>query len=286
MKKLAVVVGHNSASPGAVRKDTQESEYTFNTRVARHMVEYARHTYPGLEVKTFFRQAGMGYENEIRDVYDRTDRWGADLTTELHFNSFGSSSAEGAEVLTSGTASSFKFAQNTQNILVARFGQKDRGVRTRASGRGAESLISGRAPAILVEPFFGSNPKGAAKFDSPEEERALAEAYVDAAAETLDQIPRTNLEDSRTIKDAETAKKLNSAAKTTVGVGGAVVTAVPPLDPGTVGEALSIGERAQQLAPWLGGGAILVGFILLFAIPYYLDRIQKHRKEDNDKELR
>ena len=160
-KKFGVVVGHNSSKPGAVRKDTGESEYKFNSRIARLMAEYAKAVYPGMEVKIFYRDPGMGYSREIKEVYAATDRWGADLTSELHFNSFANEDAKGSEVLTSGTASSFKFAQITQRELVSRFGQLDRGVKTRATGRGSASLISGRAPAILPEPFFGSNSKGA-----------------------------------------------------------------------------------------------------------------------------
>ena len=35
--KLAIVVGHNSASQGAVRQDTGESEFVWNGRLARRI---------------------------------------------------------------------------------------------------------------------------------------------------------------------------------------------------------------------------------------------------------
>lgn len=51
--KLAIVVGHNSASQGAVRQDTGESEFVWNGRLARRIERLAG--YYGLQVRTFFR---------------------------------------------------------------------------------------------------------------------------------------------------------------------------------------------------------------------------------------
>ena len=43
--KLAIVVGHNSASQGAVRQDTGESEFVWNGRLAHRIERMApRHT--------------------------------------------------------------------------------------------------------------------------------------------------------------------------------------------------------------------------------------------------
>ena len=49
-------------------------------------------------------------------------------------------------------------AYEVQKRCVAVLGTADRGVRTRGrQDRGGRSLWQGRAPAILTEPYFGSN---------------------------------------------------------------------------------------------------------------------------------
>lgn len=64
--KLAIVVGHNSVSQGAVRQDTRESEFVWNGRLARHIERLAGDY--GIEVRTFFRTPGGGYSREIERV--------------------------------------------------------------------------------------------------------------------------------------------------------------------------------------------------------------------------
>lgn len=67
--KLAIVVGHNSASQGAVRQDTGESEFVWNGRLARRIERLAGDY--GLQVRTFFRTPGGGYSTEISRTFHR-----------------------------------------------------------------------------------------------------------------------------------------------------------------------------------------------------------------------
>lgn len=279
--KLALIVGHNRERQGAVRDDTKESEYVFNSRVAKYAEEYARERYPDLIVRTFFRVAGMGYTREINHVYDETDRWGADLTNELHFNSH-AGAGRGCETLTSGTASSFKFAQITQELLVARFNLKDRGVVTRKTGRGSASLISGRAPAILSEPFFGSHEANQAMFDEHDEEVALAQTYIDAAAQALEVLPRANIENSRSIKTAKQQKQLASIGRKGAGTG--LVAA--GLDKAGIFDAIQIGEQLEGALPWIAGAGFVIALAVLYGLPWLSEQIEDFRREDHDKELR
>lgn len=180
MRKLAVVVGHNSRSQGAVRQDNGESEFVYHSRMAAYMAEVA-HEYD-LDVKVFFRKAGRGYSREIREVYAETDRWGADATVELHFNAAGDPRASGTETLSSGSSKSVELAQSVQMELVEELGLRDRGVKVRNSrtkGRGYLSLVSGRAPAILTEPFFATSSKGLAASDTSLEQQRIAEAILE-----------------------------------------------------------------------------------------------------------
>lgn len=193
MHKIAVVVGHNERRQGAVRKDNGETEFAFNSRVAKVMQELAEQV-GGYAVKVFYRQAGGGYSREIADVYRAVDAWGADVSMELHFNSLDKESANGCETLSSGTVKSLALAQEVNDEIVRTFGVRDRGVRTRASSeRGGGSLHAGRAPAILTEPFFGSNPSDLIKFAGTEAERKLAGAYLKGAMRALYGEPAENI---------------------------------------------------------------------------------------------
>lgn len=281
-KKLALIVGHNEKKQGAVRSDSGETEWQFNSRVADLAVEYARKNYPNLDVRVFFRVPGLGYRKEIERVYDETDRWGANLTNELHFNSHADKSARGTEVLTSGTASSFKFAEITQRRLLAAFGTRDRGVKTRKVGRGAESLISGKAPAILSEPFFGSNPHNQDLFDETNEERRLAKVYIEAAAETLSLIPRTNIEESRTLKKTKDQAWWSVIGRRFAALGLGSLT----IDQSDLEQALEFGGVLEKYLPYITGFGFLVAIVALYVIPHFAGQIEKFREEDYNKELR
>lgn len=180
--KLAIVVGHNARSQGAVRKDTGETEFEWNSDLSQMICDEAETFFPDIVVKVFFRKPGGGYRKEIERVYREVDAWGANFSIELHFNSHGSSSATGSEVLSSGSPKSLALAGAMQAEFLRLMGLKDRGVKVVTKGRGGASLISGRAPAILTEPFFGSSPKGLAATDERHEKRALARATLRAVA--------------------------------------------------------------------------------------------------------
>lgn len=179
-KKLAVVVGHNSRSQGTIRQDTGETEYSWNSRLAE-MIKELSLEYPGLKVRIFFRNGTFrSVTQEIKDVYRRTDEWRADATVELHFNSHDNPNATGTETLTSGTRLSLRYAEALQDEMLDALNLRDRGEKIVRSGRGSTSLISGRAPAALIEPFFGSSSKGLAATDEAREMKALARAVLKA----------------------------------------------------------------------------------------------------------
>ena len=180
IKRFAVVIGHNLRSQGAIRQDTGESEFSWNSRLAG-MISVLSSQYAGLVVKVFTRDSRIGsYRREIEDVYRRTDKWDADVTVELHFNSHHNPKATGTETLSSGSRMSTKYAYALQKEMLKALDLKDRGKKIVRTGRGSASLISGRAPAALIEPFFGSSDKGLAATDEPKEMKALAHAVLKA----------------------------------------------------------------------------------------------------------
>jgi len=280
--KLAIVVGHNSASQGAVRQDTGESEFVWNGRLARRIERLAGDY--GLQVRTFFRTPGGGYSTEIKRVYAEVDAWGADASVELHFNGASSAGATGTETLSSGTALSLRLAESVQREMVLALGLRDRGIKTRSSSdRGGMSLISGRAPAILVEPFFGSSPVGNRATDEETEQERLADAILRGTAEAFQSFPRSTLTGSRTIRAAETqrtAQAVQGQAGIAAGVAAAATQAREQI------EAIpAVGGLADWL-PWVALG--LIGVVLAATVVQRVmsDRIEEARVDDHERGIR
>lgn len=160
MGKIALVVGHNAAAQGAVRATDGRTEFDWCGSLAAAVLACQ----PG-QYKVFRRPAGLGYGAEIRTVYADVDAWGADASVELHFNG-GPDDATGTETLTSGSARSRILAGHIQTGMCGALGLRDRGMITRGkTDRGGASLFAGRAPAVLIEPYFGSNRADCAAAD-------------------------------------------------------------------------------------------------------------------------
>lgn len=284
--KLAVVVGHNAQSQGAVRGDTRETEYVWNGRLAQVMERLAPEF--GVDLRVFRRVAGGGYRSEILRVYSQVDQWGADASIELHFNGAASPDASGTETLSSGTALSLRLAAAVQNEMVIALGLRDRGIKTVSSSeRGGRSLIAGVAPAILVEPFFGSSPKGQAASNELVEQENLARAYLRGAVLAFDGFPRQKLDGSRTL-DA-TTKQRSAAQGGALSLVGSVCTEIAEA---IVGQADSVHGAAGSLQPlaqyfpWASGALALIGIVLFIYSRWQTERIEVARIEDYKRGLR
>ena len=284
--KLAVVIGHNSVSQGAVRGDTGETEYVWNGRLAEIMERLAPKF--DIDLRVFRRVPGGGYRSEIRRVYSEVDKWGADASIELHFNGSADPSATGIETLSSGTALSLRLAQAVQDEMVCLLGLRDRGVKTiRGDDRGGASLISGAAPAILVEPFFGSSPKGQAATDEAKEQEALAEAYLIGAAVALSSFPRRDLAGSRTL---DATQKQRKAAKggsiALVGSVSAEVAEAALRGVDSIQGAAAALQPLSQYMPIASGTLAAVGIALFIYSRWQTERIENPRIDDYVREIR
>lgn len=188
--KLGIVIGHNSRQSGAFGvAPIKASEFDFNSEVAEIMDEMAGEF--GFDAKVFKRIDRSSYAQEIREVYKKTDTWGAQVSIELHFNAF-DGKTRGTEVLAGPSSDSLRTAMAVHKSLVALFKRDfktDRGVKDYRPGiRGELSLISGRAPAILVEPFFGDSAEDA-KLMTELGKPALARAYLAGLAKAWSLTP-------------------------------------------------------------------------------------------------
>jgi len=172
--KLALVIGHNTRARGAVRVADGVTEYDWNTNLAE-MIK----AHDPANIRIFKRQAGLGYSREIDRVYAEVDAWGADCSVELHFNASANSSARGCLMLSSGSKGSLALAEAMQRECLRVLENPDRGVVVRnRHDRGGRSLWQGKAPAILTEPYFGSNRQECMRADASIDQ--LAEAHYRA----------------------------------------------------------------------------------------------------------
>jgi N-acetylmuramoyl-L-alanine amidase len=169
MKRIAIVVGHNARAQGAVRVTDGRTEFDWNGELAGLI-----QSHDPAGVRVFRREAGGGYSAEIDRVYAQVDAWGAALSIELHFNGAASAQANGCLMLSSGSKASMALAQALAEGCARVLGNTNRGVRVVGrQDRGGRSLWQGRAPAVLTEPYFGSNPA----------ECVLAQTHMDELAE-------------------------------------------------------------------------------------------------------
>ncbi|QHQ34745.1 N-acetylmuramoyl-L-alanine amidase [Algicella marina] len=181
--KLAIIIGHNSVRQGANgTAPISQSEFNFNSEVAEIMDAEA--TLYGIDAKIFRRRNRTSTRAEIEEVYGRSDDWGADLSVELHFNAF-NGTVRGTETLCGPSQASLQAATSIHMELLDLYDRtvsEDRGLKPYRPGmRGGLSLISGRAPAVLVEPFFGDNA-AEARLAMDTGIEALAKAYVTGVA--------------------------------------------------------------------------------------------------------
>ena len=156
--RIALVIGHNARQPGAVRVTDDVPEYRWNGQLAGAIAALAPDRY-----RIVHRTYGAG---EIARAYAEVDKLGVDASVELHFNSAADFRATGTETLTSGTRNSVRLATAMQHHMVRALGLRDRGLLVRGRGdRGGASLWTGVPPAVLIEPYFGSNAGDCARAD-------------------------------------------------------------------------------------------------------------------------
>lgn len=161
IKRIAVIVGHGNGDSGAVGNGT--NEFAYHSKVAKGLQTLC----PSKEIKLFFRDArGIGGVNAD------AEKWGGDLTLELHLNSF-NGKAKGCEVLVlSSDEPSIKVGQDFADLFCSTYNRIKRdtdGVKELKKGdRGHYSLllVDDPAPSILIEPFFIDNK---AEYIEPEE---------------------------------------------------------------------------------------------------------------------
>lgn len=110
-------------------------------------------------VMYYLQQAGYEtiqiQENELQDICDQSNEFGADLFVSIHCNAAGNTEAQGTETFCmSEFSEGGKLARCIQSQIISSMGTVDRGVKV---GSGLYVIKHTDCPAVLVETAFISN---------------------------------------------------------------------------------------------------------------------------------
>jgi N-acetylmuramoyl-L-alanine amidase len=164
MNKIAILTGHAPDSKGDYSK-WLPSEFDYNTQVAEELKKINSSLYT---VYTHDSYLGGYYAMEKRTA-DTINKDSFDLTLELHYNS-ASPLAHGTECCYWFASKKGKeYAQKISEEISQRLDTTNRGIKAlyNKNDRGYWFTYLMKAPAVIVEPFFGSNEFDALKFQDP-----------------------------------------------------------------------------------------------------------------------
>ena len=156
-KKVAWVVGHTEADPGACSPHNLACEFEFNFAIA---CELSLTRKIG-DIFTYDTYKG-GYTNMVKRNVKDINAGKYDLVLELHYNAAGPT-AHGSEALYNHKATEdwdeLRIAQAYVDMMESRMGYRNRGVKhlSSAKDRGYAALYYPKCDALILEPFFGSN---------------------------------------------------------------------------------------------------------------------------------
>jgi N-acetylmuramoyl-L-alanine amidase len=176
-KKLcALVIGHQEDSPGAVNKNSNISEFEFNSRLA-----------PLIEKKVKKAKVQLVSRRSLDTLPGDINALDPDFIVSLHCNAF-DSIASGTEVLYCYKSKKGKEVAETLLMrLVEHMALRNRGIVPRREGElGYKVLCETKAPAVIAEPFFISSDDDLAKAMGDME--GLAEAYAKAIEEIAETV--------------------------------------------------------------------------------------------------
>lgn len=179
---VAIVVGHRGHAQGAVNVDGV-SEWHWAARLADLVALELLHR--GIHAEVVFRPdiPSGSYQALVDDLNTRA--YAAAVC--LHFNGSTNAAVQGFEVLCHPSSPE---GRRLADALIRNMDQfldsPNRGVKpTTVNGSGIELrvLTRTRAPAVIVESFFGSSPTDTARLDEPHELAGYARELADGVEE-------------------------------------------------------------------------------------------------------
>jgi N-acetylmuramoyl-L-alanine amidase len=178
---IALCIGHSRTingryDGGAFSPFLEKNERDFNLEVAALVARNLDRMGEDCHIISDYK--GVGYSSAMRDAASQVKDIHASLAVELHFNS-ASPSATGHEWLHwHSSVSGRKLAQAFHDSFAKDFPDiKSRGLKPLAAGsRGSEFVRLTHCPAIITEPFFGSNETDCSQITATR----VAESYTKA----------------------------------------------------------------------------------------------------------
>jgi N-acetylmuramoyl-L-alanine amidase len=157
--KIAVCIGHSrSGDDGAVSADGRKTEWAFNQPIgARVVADLMRAGHEAVLVDKYW---GAGYGAAMGWLAGHLRELGVEAAVELHFNASDNPKAEGHEWLhwhnsERGRALALCLEKSYARTMDT---AKRRGVNALdRTSRGAEFVSRTHCPAVICEPFFGTN---------------------------------------------------------------------------------------------------------------------------------
>ncbi len=158
--RVAICVGHSREGDSGAVSVGNVNEWCYNRDVAEVLRDQLKQR--GIYSVIIDDYPASSYTAAMRACAKEVDKHNVDIAIELHFNSYSSSAAEGFEYLYYESSSKGKklalCLEKAHEEAVQP--QKNRGIKSVGSkGRGIGFLRSVKPPAVICEPFFGSNPK-------------------------------------------------------------------------------------------------------------------------------
>src|SRR5690606_15283777 len=157
--KVAIVVGHTSnGDKGAYSEHLAMTEYDYNLQVANHMKFLRPDKYD------IYTHTIQDYYSRWKSMAEKLNSKNYELVIELHFNA-ATPAANGTETLYYFNSKKGRdYAKTLSKGIVEEFGTTIRGVEGSKAlitkgDRGFYAVYLPKAVALIVEPFFGSNPE-------------------------------------------------------------------------------------------------------------------------------
>lgn len=173
--KIAVCIGHSRTGDDGAESVTGVTEWDFNSELGSLLVRKLRDA--NFDAELFDRYDGNGYTAAMRDAARQVKNYGASIAIELHFNA-GGATAEGFEYLYYlSSTKGMKLAEELLDAQHEHFPQaRNRGIKTPMDGRGDGFLKYTHCPAVICEPFFGTNKSEWDLYSHSQDK--LADSYV------------------------------------------------------------------------------------------------------------
>lgn len=174
---IAICIGHSRSGDSGALSVGNVTEHTFNTDIGQIL----KSLLDDLPVEVITHYEGHGYTTAQKWLGTYLKLKKATLAIELHFNSADSPKAQGFEYLHHEDSHQGRaLATAIHSAHRSRFaGNVNRGVKPIApGGRGFEFLRRTPCPAVICEPFFGSNEVEWTLYNKETGRNLLAESYA------------------------------------------------------------------------------------------------------------